>query len=89
MLAIKTPPPPENQMRNLTMQTTEASVTARSPQPNLQVGTIAACSIGNALEMYDFTVYSFFAMLMCKLSFPSDSAYRSLPLPSVRSVSAS
>jgi MHS family proline/betaine transporter-like MFS transporter len=44
------------------------------------VRTIAACSIGNALEMYDFTVYSFFAMLIGKLFFPADSAYGSLLL---------
>ncbi|WP_322014256.1 MFS transporter [Paraburkholderia sp. J12] len=41
---------------------------------------IAACSIGNALEMYDFTVYSFFALLIGRLFFPSDSPYGSLLL---------
>lgn len=45
-----------------------------------QFRLIAACSIGNALEMYDFTVYSFFALLIGKLFFPSDSAYGSLLL---------
>ena len=46
----------------------------------LQTRTIVACSIGNALEMYDFTVYSFFAMLIAKLFFPTDSVYGSLLL---------
>jgi len=45
-----------------------------------QFRLIAACSIGNALEMYDFTVYSFFAILIGKLFFPADSAYGSLLL---------
>jgi MFS transporter, MHS family, proline/betaine transporter len=50
--------------------------TARTSQFRL----IAACSIGNALEMYDFTVYSFFALLIGRLFFPSDSVYGSLLL---------
>lgn len=45
-----------------------------------QFRLIAACSIGNALEMYDFTVYSFFAILIGRLFFPSDSPYGSLLL---------
>jgi MFS transporter, MHS family, proline/betaine transporter len=45
-----------------------------------QFRLIAACSIGNALEMYDFTVYSFFALLIGKLFFPSDNPYGSLLL---------
>ncbi|WP_028206336.1 MFS transporter [Paraburkholderia nodosa] len=45
-----------------------------------QFRLIAACSIGNALEMYDFTVYSFFALLIGRLFFPSDSTYGSLLL---------
>ncbi len=48
--------------------------------PNNQLRVIAACSVGNALEMYDFTVYSFFAVLIGKLFFPTDSAYGSLLL---------
>lgn len=51
-----------------------------SPPRQSQSRLIAACSIGNALEMYDFTVYSFFALLIGKLFFPSDSAYGSLLL---------
>ena len=45
-----------------------------------QFRLITACSLGNALEMYDFTVYSFFALLIGKLFFPSDSPYGSLLL---------
>ncbi len=32
-----------------------------------QFRLIAACSLGNALEMYDFTVYSFLSLLIGKL----------------------
>lgn len=40
--------------------------------------TLIACSLGNALEMYDFTIYSFFAVLIGKHFFPSESAMASL-----------
>ncbi|POG11022.1 MFS transporter [Pseudomonas putida] len=40
--------------------------------------TLIACSLGNALEMYDFTIYSFFAVLIGKHFFPSESATASL-----------
>src|SRR5207253_10143369 len=40
--------------------------TPASPARQSQSRLIAACSIGNALEMYDFTVYSFFALLIGK-----------------------
>lgn len=45
-----------------------------------QFRLIAACSLGNALEMFDFTVYSFFSLLIGKLFFPSDNPYGSLLL---------
>ncbi|MBN3852285.1 MFS transporter [Paraburkholderia sp. Ac-20340] len=57
-----------------------ADAPSRATPASRNVRTIAACSIGNALEMYDFTVYSFFAMLIGKLFFPTDSAYGSLLL---------
>ncbi|WLE59903.1 MFS transporter [Burkholderia plantarii] len=41
---------------------------------------VAACAVGNALEMYDFTVYSFFAPVVGAAFFPSSSAYGSLLL---------
>jgi len=40
--------------------------------------TLIACSLGNALEMYDFTIYSFFAVLIGKHFFPSESGMASL-----------
>ncbi|MBN3005062.1 MFS transporter [Chromobacterium alkanivorans] len=40
--------------------------------------TIVAVSLGNWLELYDFTVFSFFALLIGKLYFPSHSEYGSL-----------
>ncbi|MGP0902609.1 MFS transporter [Serratia sp. CY76391] len=39
---------------------------------------IVGASLGNGLEIFDFTVYSFFAAIIGKLYFPSDSAYGSL-----------
>ncbi|WP_420996092.1 MFS transporter [Cupriavidus sp. 30B13] len=57
-----------------------SAAAAASPARAGQFRLIAACSIGNAMEMYDFTVYSFFAILIGKLFFPSDSAYGSLLL---------
>ncbi len=37
------------------------------------VRLVAACTIGNALEFYDFVVYSFFAATIGKLFFPTSS----------------
>jgi len=39
---------------------------------------IFGASLGNGLEIFDFTVYSFFAAIIGKLYFPSDTAYGSL-----------
>lgn len=39
---------------------------------------VVASSLGNALEMYDFTVYSFFAVIIGQLFFPADSPLASL-----------
>lgn len=39
---------------------------------------VIASSLGNGLEMYDFTVYSFFAVIIGKLFFPADSELASL-----------
>src|ERR1700728_844205 len=41
---------------------------------------ITAAVIGNALEWYDFIVFGFFAVIIAKLFFPSDSQYASLLL---------
>ena len=67
-------------MNDATLQTPLPASVAAAPKPVGQARLIAACSIGNALEMYDFTVYSFFALMIGKLFFPSDSAYGSLLL---------
>ncbi|MDR6712931.1 MFS family permease [Pseudomonas hunanensis] len=37
-----------------------------------------ACALGNALEMYDFTIYSFFAVVIAKNFFPAQSPLASL-----------
>lgn len=57
-----------------------AAASGHAPARQSQFRLIAACSIGNALEMYDFTVYSFFALLIGRLFFPSDSPFGSLLL---------
>jgi MFS family permease len=57
-----------------------AAAAVPTPARQSQFRLIAACSIGNALEMYDFTVYSFFALLIGRLFFPTDSPYGSLLL---------
>lgn len=57
-------------MNDATLQTTALPASAvAAPKPAGQARLIAACSIGNALEMYDFTVYSFFALMIGKLFF--------------------
>jgi MFS transporter, MHS family, proline/betaine transporter len=72
---------PASQMRGAPPAVaTPATPTAPTKGKQSQFRLIAACSLGNALEMYDFTVYSFFALLIGKLFFPSDSAYGSLLL---------
>ena len=73
---------PASQMRGASSAAAAApsSDAAHSKGKQSQFRLIAACSLGNALEMYDFTVYSFFALLIGKLFFPSDSAYGSLLL---------
>jgi len=42
--------------------------------------TILALSIGNAVELYDFTIYSVFALTIGKLFFPVQSAFGPLLL---------
>ncbi|MGC0151737.1 MFS transporter [Chromobacterium vaccinii] len=56
------------------------AVAAPSPliRPASPRRTLIAVALGNWLELYDFTVFSFFAMLIGKLYFPSDSEYGSL-----------
>jgi MFS family permease len=48
--------------------------------PSLSRRAIAAASVGNALEFYDFITYAFFAIQIGHAFFPSSSAYASLML---------
>src|ERR1700690_4308612 len=48
--------------------------------PGLQWQHIAAATIGNALEFYDFLTYAFFSIQIGHAFFPSQSAYGSLML---------
>lgn len=54
-----------------------AGGTPSAPSPP---ATILALSIGNAVELYDFTIYSFFALTIGKLFFPVQSAFGPLLL---------
>ena len=51
-----------------------------SMKPGLSRKYIAAATIGNALEFYDFMTYAFFAIQIGHAFFPSDNAYASLML---------
>jgi MHS family proline/betaine transporter-like MFS transporter len=48
------------------------------PQSAPKSYQIAAAVIGNALEWYDFIVFGFFAVVISRLFFPTDSQYASL-----------
>lgn len=64
-----TPPPVQS-------ETVSSGVNAR----RIQRRTIIATSVGNGLEMYDFTVFSFFAAQIGRNFFPTESASGSLLL---------
>lgn len=51
---------------------------AAAPPVNGSRKATVACALGNALEMYDFTIYSFFAVVIAKNFFPAQSASASL-----------
>ena len=53
---------------------------AGSPGDRARVRAVAAASIGNALEWFDFVVYGFFAVTMAKLFFPTGNESVSLLL---------
>ncbi|MGP3040739.1 MFS transporter [Serratia nevei] len=61
---------------NIAEKTLPKSQTAEKGAVNYKV--IVGASLGNGLEIFDFIVYSFFAAIIGKLYFPSDSAYGSL-----------
>lgn len=55
-----------------------AQVAAAGDQRRLARRSVAAATIGNALEFYDFITYAFFAIQIGRTFFPSHSAYVSL-----------
>jgi MFS family permease len=66
----------------ISLQSDNPSVTEdKEPElaatPTSNKATIA-CALGNALEMYDFTIYSFFAVVIAKNFFPAQSPVASL-----------
>ncbi|MGO4811354.1 MFS transporter [Cupriavidus sp. 2MCAB6] len=65
------------------MSTTAAPAQPLAAAPALPAPTrraIAAITIGNGLEFYDFTVYSFFAVMIGRLYFPVEGALGQLML---------
>lgn len=48
----------------------QGMLTAQAGQRTSQVKAIAAITLGNGLEFFDFTIYSFFATIIGKLYFP-------------------
>ena len=54
------------------------AVTLEAHQPVLARRAVAAATIGNALEFYDFITYAFFSIQIGHAFFPSHSAYVSL-----------
>ena len=57
-----------------------AATLAPSPVRSQRWRAVAAASIGNALEWFDFVVYGFFAVTMAKLFFPAGNETVSLLL---------
>jgi MFS family permease len=57
-----------------------AATLASSPDRSQRWRAVAAASIGNALEWFDFVVYGFFAVTMAKLFFPAGNETVSLLL---------
>ena len=53
---------------------------ASSEPPVLKRRHVAAATIGNALEFYDFLTYAFFSIQIGHAFFPAQSAYGSLML---------
>ncbi|POF85868.1 MFS transporter [Pseudomonas putida] len=62
-----------------TLQAQSITSTASKARPQARQATIA-CALGNALEMYDFTIYSFFAVVIARNFFPAQSEVASLLL---------
>lgn len=62
------------------MQTVTMRREAASSKHEASRGAVVAAVIGNALEFYDFTVYAFFAAIIGREFFPSDSPLGALLL---------
>jgi MFS family permease len=61
--------------------TAPAPLTTEVPAPQMSaLRCIAAATVGNALEFYDFITYAFFAIQIGRTFFPATSAYASLML---------
>jgi MFS transporter, MHS family, citrate/tricarballylate:H+ symporter len=58
----------------------EVQATHEAPHWGLKRRYIAAVTIGNALEFYDFLIYTFFSIQIGRAFFPAASAYGSLML---------
>ena len=58
----------------------DAAIKAPEKKHNITKGDVAAVAIGNAVEFYDFIVYTTFAVMIGKTFFPSDNAFSSLIL---------
>ena len=56
----------------------DAAVKAPHKSHNITKGDVAAVAIGNAVEFYDFIVYTTFAVMIGKTFFPSDNEFVSL-----------
>jgi len=59
---------------------TGAAEPASSPPPAMKRRHVAAATIGNALEFYDFLIYAYFSIQIGHAFFPAQSAYASLML---------
>lgn len=60
--------------------TEQAKTSAAQAQPALKRRHVAAATIGNALEFYDFLTYAFFSIQIGHAFFPTQNAYGSLML---------
>src|ERR1700749_642759 len=57
-----------------------ASTNAAQPRRASHAKAIAAITLGNGLEFFDFTIYSFFATIIGKLYFPVEGQLAQLML---------
>jgi MHS family citrate/tricarballylate:H+ symporter-like MFS transporter len=56
------------------------SIAGQEDAPGIKWQHIAAATVGNALEFYDFITYAFFSIQIGHAFFPSQTAYGSLML---------